>query len=566
MDKNNQIDELFREKLGNYQPEYVPEHWQMMKSAMANPRFANDKSTGFNLTGFIALVSAILLVTTGIITYIISERSRQETAVSDKNQIALTTLKASKTPENSKLSQLNLTAQDSRITDNNYNNPKVEARKNTNYKPIQNKINNKVAHQKEHSAVKNTATVGKSNVEPLNVPQAITKPVENVVATIDKEQKNKVLDQEYENGIKVDYNVVNSDEDVSITGKSTLNDSEKFNAGYSESELSAPIVNENAGYSSVIDDYYTSKKNADNKKQSKKNSSASAKKNMEAPPDYKVGVMNNFAVNPAYAGFNQRHTVNVGTMVNKPLYKPGNDFNVPFEYSIAYDLTFGKRRNCGIGADYKRFIGAAQGAIAVDLTFAYRFNLARNHNLRVGASVSFYSFDINKDNLSFPDMIDNEHGFVYETSEQFPGKTTKNKLDIGLGVWYSWKNLFVGLSAIHLTSPQIGLLGNNNIPREYLLSAGYNYNINARISMLPTAELRYDEKVFNFSPAMLFTFNRWLLIGAEVRNLRDAGLVLGFNLKDNVIVNIRSGIPMSKILIDNFGVIDYAGMNVRLQF
>ncbi|HQI71466.1 MAG TPA: hypothetical protein PLT47_11990, partial [Bacteroidales bacterium] len=64
----------------------------------------------------------------------------------------------------------------------------------------------------------------------------------------------------------------------------------------------------------------------------------------------------------------------------------------------------------------------------------------------------------------------------------------------------------------------------------------------------------------------LFTYKKWLLFGAEFRSLKDAGLVLGFNMKDNVIINIRSGIPMSKELMSNFGIIDYAGVNVRLQF
>jgi hypothetical protein len=37
-------------------------------------------------------------------------------------------------------------------------------------------------------------------------------------------------------------------------------------------------------------------------------------------------------------------------------------------------------------------------------------------------------------------------------------------------------------------------------------------------------------------------------------------------LKNNVIINIHSGIPMKKDIIKNFGVVDYAGLSLRFQF
>jgi len=148
----------------------------------------------------------------------------------------------------------------------------------------------------------------------------------------------------------------------------------------------------------------------------------------------------------------------------------------------------------------------------------------------------------------------------------FSGRTTKNNLDLGVGVWYSWKSLYVGVSAIHLTSPDIGVISSNTIPREYLLAAGYNYKISDNFGMLPALELKYNERIFNFTPGMLFTYRKWLLFGTEFKNLTNAGLVLGFNMKDNVIINIHSGVPMKRVIMNNFGIIDYAGINVRLQF
>ncbi len=577
MDNNKQIDDLFREKLGNYEPEFVPEHWQMMKSAIDNPRMINYSNSGSNIGNFIIIIASILIVSTGIITYVLFERQRLEN--NKTHQVALNTKDMNADVQKT----INGVQSINNDTPSDNNDLNKESNKNYNHSIFHsdekgNKNVNDNGVQKTTALNKDLLPTKKSNVN---------KQIKNLDQNNDSnndnnfENKNKVTvtneevvinkeikDENYVNGVQLDYKLINSDEDVDISSKSKLSDQEKLLAGFSESEINPVIAYEKLDYSSIIDDYIADKANADNKtaKKERKNQNPSKKKNLEPIPDYKVGILNNIAVNPAYTGFNQRHTIIVSTMVFKPLYKPGNDFNVPFEYSLAYDFNFGKRRNCALGIDYKRAIGAAEGTMAADLSFSYRFNLARYHNLRVGASLSYYSAGINSDDLSFPDMIDKRHGFVFATNELFPGKTTKNTFDIGMGVWYSWKTLYVGISATHLTSPEMGIIDSYNIPREYLLSAGYNLNLGEKFGMLPAIELKYNEKVFKFSPGVLFAYNRWLLFGAEFRNLTDAGIILGCNLKDNVIINVHTGIPMSKVLINNFGIIDYAGINVRLQF
>ncbi len=574
MDKKNQIDDLFQKKLGDYEPPYVPEHWQMMKSALANPGNTAMKSTGKSISDIIIIISAIFLVTTGIVTYVALERSRQTEVSSGQLASNTVTSKSNLTDENTANKNVVLTTDEKNVT---------KHKETTTADQLNNESGNISSPTVNNNSIKKST--GKTNVKSTIPTKNLSRSDNNTFSTytvqgqVADNKSDKIIANEKEpvatqkaenenfvNGVKVDYKNINADKEVNVLNKKVLSDNEKLYAGFSEAELDAPIADEPLEQASVIDDYNANQiKAKENKKQSNRNKN-SVKKNPEALPDYKVGVVNAIALNPAYTGYNQRHTIAVSTMAYKPLYRPGNNFNVPFEYSFAYDFNFGKRKNCGLGINYKRFIGAAEGMMDVDLTFSYRFNLAKYHNLRVGASLSYYTSGINPDDLSFPDMIDANHGFVFGTSEAFPGKASKNSMDIGLGVWYSWKSLYAGFSAMHLTSPNLGIISEYNIPREYILSAGYNYSINDYFGMLPVAELRYNEKTFNFSPGMLFTYKKWLLFGAEFRSLKDAGLVLGFNMKDNVIINIRSGIPMSKELMSNFGIIDYAGVNVRLQF
>ncbi|HNW89024.1 MAG TPA: PorP/SprF family type IX secretion system membrane protein [Bacteroidales bacterium] len=573
MDKKNQIDDIFYKKLGEYEPPYVPEHWQMMKSVLANPGNTAMKTNGKSISDIIIIISAVFLITTGIVAYVALERSRQSDVVSGQLAVGTAASNRKLADQNTTNKNMvlptetkNLTGQPETQTADQQNNVSGNITSSSVNKPSAKKTK-ALNNQKSTTPAKklNKSGINASKTAAAQVQVANNKSDNKVVAEEVPAVVLKSDNQSYVNGVKMDY-TNNGEENVTFINTAILTDKEKFYVGYSEEELLAPLSDDVEEQTSVVDDYNANQAKAkEDKKHSNKNKNL-LKKNPEAAPDYKVGVVNNIALNPAYTGYNQRHTIAVSTMVYKPLYKPGNNFNVPFGYSFAYDFNFGKRKNCGLGINYQRFIGAAEGIMDVDLTFSYRFNLAKYHNLRVGASLSYYTSGLNSDNLSFPDMIDANHGFVLGTSEAFPGKTSKNSLDMGLGVWYSWKSLYVGVSAMHLTSPNQGIISEYNLPREYVLSAGYNYSLNDYFGMLPVAELRYNEKTFNFSPGMLFTYKKWLLFGTEFRNLKNAGLVLGFNIKDNVIINIRSGIPMSKVLINNFGIIDYAGVNVRLQF
>jgi type IX secretion system PorP/SprF family membrane protein len=564
MDKNNHIDDIFRSKLGDYQPEFVPEHWQMMKAAIASSQKTVPVSSVNFTSKLLIVISALLIISSGVYTYLLTQKYNSFKTI-DKTTAQLTpNEKAVKAFNNNRnISESGKTF----IPDNNNNNPNQN-----NYAVKENDVHGNstvknISNQREHIQVKKSS----SNITNENS----TTPTINHNNKTGKTPVNNVEIAALSNQEVTEHSIINEPEQV-VTDIISVNtvkpqntepivDSKPINKNNEGIETNK-VPNEDNNYSSVTDDYLAQKEKFDKKHKKEMDQKTNSSRKYESLPDCKVSMVNSFIVNPAYAGFNQRHTISLSGLVHKPLYKPSNDFNVPFEYSLGYDFNFGKRRNCGIGIDYKRFLGAAEGSLAVDLTFAYRINLGNYHNLRIGASATYLASDVNKSDLTFPDMIDPRNGFVYNTSEAFPDKTAKNNFDLGMGVWYSWKTLYVGVSAIHITSPEIGVILKSRIPREYLLSAGYGFNINKSVNVLPAFELKYNEKLLNISPSMLFTYKRWLLFGAEFQNLRNAGIVLGVNLKNNVIINIHGGVPMNRDIIKNFGVVDYAGLSLRFQF
>ncbi len=558
MDKNNHIDDLFRSKLSDYQPEYVPEHWQMLKAAIESSSKVAPVSSGNFTAKLLIVLSAVIIVGSGIYTYLLT----QKVTSSEMREINIAGLKPiDKTYNVTNNSDRIASFAEKTISPVEKTNAPLQTRNfvkenNVPFNPgadNKNSKNNNVLIQS--SAVTSSGTKeditsldNYKNEKPLVSNTEVAALADHEGVENNGEQKKDDIKEQPQTDIIIQQNISET-----IPENVTVNKTENTTI-------------EDNKYSSVTDDYLAKKEKLEKKNKRIADRKENMNKGYESLPDCKVSMVNNFVINPAYAGFNQRHTISLSTLVHKPLYKPSSDFNIPFEYSIAYDFNFGKRKNCGIGMNYKRYLGAAEGSLAVDLTFAYRIFLAKDHNLRLGFSASYLASDINKDNLSFSDMIDPRDGFVYITNETFPAKTARSNFDMGMGVWYNWKTLFVGVSAIHLTSPEIGVISKSRIPREYMLSAGYGFNMGKKFSALPAMELKYNERILNFSPSMLFTYKRWLLFGMEFQNLRNAGLVLGFNLKNNFIVNIHGGVPMNKDIIKNFGVVDYAGLSLRFQF
>lgn len=557
MDKNNHIDDFFKSKLDSYQPEYVQEHWQMLKNALESSPKAVPVIFGNFTSKLLIVLSAIIIVGSGIYTYMLTQevssiRMKESTKTKYEATDKTSNAAINNSDQNTSTAESIKPVENKNIpltTTNIVKENNIIAKSVSNNRNYQNNI--QVQNSTANTNFKKLITPSENNVEKPFVNDEITVLSGKEANENDFKIRNDNVTETLVPDSKIQQNISENNVTSEINEKTNITEK--------------PNIEKN-NYTSVIDDYLIQKQKLERKYKRNAERKLNNSKSYESLPDSKISMVNNFVVNPAYAGFNQRHTISLSSLVHKPFYKLSNDFNVPFEYNIAYDFNFGKLKNCAIGLNYRRYLGAAEGSLNVDLTFAYRIFLAKHHNLRLGFSASYLVSDINKENLSFSDMIEERDGFVYNTEEIFPDKTTSNNFDMGMGVWYNWKTLFIGVSAIHLTSPEIGVISKSRIPREYLLSTGYGFKINKNLSSLPAIELKYNEIIFYISPSMLFTYKKWLIFGAEFQNLRNAGLVLGLNLNNNFIINMHGGIPMNKDIIENFGIVDYAKISLRFQF
>lgn len=552
MDNNKHIDEVFRDKLSGHQYEFVPEHWEMMKSVLDAAAKSGNKGFIGGLSKILIMVSALVMVVSGVYVYCVLNQIQSSSSQKQTSGIYSSTFVSDHTSRIISES----------ISDNQqFTNPVT-----TNHYIAQSPVNNQQYQQQQFTTAEITEQKDKND---KNNPQ-------NNIQIINNEQVENADNQSSNNNVVV----VETDEQQTYSNNQiNAGVIRSRNDGYKESEaqdvrekIVINSVEQDDITGSIVDDYLAKKEKADakNRKQKKnqKTGRSTEKFDHEAQAQTisNLSALNELTINPAFTGINRMHNVSISAMAHKPLYKPASDFSIPFEYSIAYDFSFGKYKNYGLGVNYRRFVGAAEGSLGADLTFAYRFDLNRNSSLRVGATACYLAYDINQSSLNFGDMLDGRHGFVYNTHETFPEKSLKSRFDLNVGFWYNWKTLYIGLAGRHLTSPDIGMLTSSGLSREYSLSAAYGLKIGRSFEMLPSVEMRYNENLFYCSPSLLFSYRRWLLYGVSFQDLNTAGIILGFNFYNNFIVNIRGGIPLNKGIRNNFGIIDYAGADLRIQF
>lgn len=526
MDDYKQIDEIFKSKLSGYEPQFEAEHWHMMQNVLKSTPSTSKSKSFFNSRNLL-VASTLLIVISGIYIYFLLNKLKnieKQYQVNHKQLIV-----ADENPKSERFTNDNLTHQNNLLPKNNL-------------KAVGN----------SHTTVKAASGYQQKNNQ-SDLAKLVPDPIEKF------DNSHKTAQSQIE------------DSKVFISGNQQENSAEnlsevvdKQNADF---ELKLKDTQDDVVDESIVNTVVEENKSKKEKKKiTGKNQKNSKETNAAFFADSKVQINNSFVSNPAFAGFNQRHSLYLATLINKPLYKPTDGMNTPFEYSLGYDFTLGKRSNYALGINYRRYLGGAEGSLSLDLSFAYRFRLGDHHRLRLGISASYLASDVNTNNLSFPDMIDYRDGFVYGTSEDFKDKSVRSNFDLGAGIWYNWKTFYIGTSVVHIVRPEVGVITRTKIPRELIFTTGYGINQKKDLGIMPSIEARYNGIRLYLNPSLLLSYKKWYILGFEFQNLKNAGLILGYNYKNHFIIQAKAGIPMNKDLIQNFGIVEYAGIRLRFQF
>ena len=128
--------------------------------------------------------------------------------------------------------------------------------------------------------------------------------------------------------------------------------------------------------------------------------------------------------------------------------------------------------------------------------YSYQLRVNRNFSMKFGLEATFFQKSLDWTKLTFGDQIDDRYGFVYNTSELQPDKTSTMGVDFSAGILGYGKKFFFGAAAHHLTQPEETLIGGNSrLPMKLTAHAGGLIYFNDR---------KPDEGYF--SPNILFMY------------------------------------------------------------
>lgn len=116
---------------------------------------------------------------------------------------------------------------------------------------------------------------------------------------------------------------------------------------------------------------------------------------------------------------------------------------------------------------------AGQGTLTttnVSGIYSYQLNVSRNFSIKAGFQATYMQKMVDRNKLTFGDMIDAKKGFIYQTGEVV-GAGAKSNVDISAGLLGYSKKYFFGVAAHHLTQPDESLLGSTTSPLPMKITA-----------------------------------------------------------------------------------------------
>lgn len=128
------------------------------------------------------------------------------------------------------------------------------------------------------------------------------------------------------------------------------------------------------------------------------------------------------------------------------------------------------------------------------LFYGQNFHI-KNLLIRPAIEISYGNKKIDWAKLNFGDDIDYRRGFITAPPINYNNTTTRDYVDINLGLATYFKSFLLGASVHNITQPDVGLLSASKLPMRFGLQLGYQLNLN-KISISPYFILQ-EQQNFN---------------------------------------------------------------------
>ena len=127
--------------------------------------------------------------------------------------------------------------------------------------------------------------------------------------------------------------------------------------------------------------------------------------------------------------------------------------------------------------------------------------------------------------------------------------------DIGLGLYFTSENYYLGLSVTHLVPFEADFDGvaTFNPARHYYVAAGYDYDIDEQFSIRPSYYMKTDGVIFqmDFNVNAFYQQKHWA--GFSYRIEDAIAFLVGFEITDNLTLGYAYDVVTSKLASETTG-------------
>ena len=265
-------------------------------------------------------------------------------------------------------------------------------------------------------------------------------------------------------------------------------------------------------------------------------------------PQITQNMFDKFLYNPGVVG--SQPSVNVGLLHRSQwVGVPG----APTTQNLTVESRI-EALNGGIGLNVVNDALGPLSTKTATLSYAYQLRLNENNQLGFGFSFGMMQIGFEEEWITPDGQID---------SSLPPTGTSATVPDIGLGLYFTSENYYLGLSITHLVPFEANFDGisNFNPARHYYISAGYDYDIDEQFSVRPSYYMKTDGVIFqmDFNVNAFYQQKHW--VGFSYRIEDAIAFLVGAELTNNLTLGYAYDFVTSKLASETTG-----GHEVMLRY
>ncbi len=247
---------------------------------------------------------------------------------------------------------------------------------------------------------------------------------------------------------------------------------------------------------------------------------------------FSMNMFNRLAINPGYAGTTYSGYKSQGICATL-LYR--NQWtNLPAAPTIGLlSVDYGTIFGGGVGLTVDQDKLGFDKTLKAKLAYSYHVHIRPNGVLGIGIDAGMIQKSFNGEFRAPDGSTSSNPG----TDPTIPwGGSSSVTYDLGFGLYYTTKRLYIGISSLHLPEQTLKQSGTSGafdyvVARHYYVMAGYTFNPSNTLEITPSILTKSDAAATQLDVNLLARWNKMLFFGVSYR-LTDAAVgIVGIEYK-----------------------------------